>query len=206
MRAVKLGDSSRPCRGVELVKKKDDGPDDGVTDERLSSETPRRQRSAGQRLVDDPHLIATLDEVDLALDAATPAPYLAPPPLTARLVLPLSNGRWSPILDAESDSFTAEPLSDAHFRALDGGLTDEHDEPEPIAAPPPLKAWLPGPIGAPRRKKVPQAPVRKSSPPLGEWMVSATLILLVFAGAAASAVVFRERLSAIVVHWDLGFK
>jgi hypothetical protein len=157
-------------------------------------------------LLDDPRLIATLDEVDLALDAGTPASYLAPPPLTARLVVPLSHGRWSPMVDAESDSFTADPLSDAHLRALDGGLTNEHDEPEPLAAPPSLQEWLPGPTDAPRRKTVPQAPVRKSSPPLSEWMVSATLILLVFAGAAASAVVFRERLSAIVVHWDFRLK
>jgi hypothetical protein len=188
-----------------LVENRADGRDDGVTDEGQLFTAPRRRPAGQTPLVDDMRLIATLDEVDLALDARPSASYLAPPPLTARLVLPLSNGRWSPIL-AESDSFTADPLSDAHLGALDGGLTDEDDEPEPLATPPPLKAWLPGPTGAPRRKKIPQAPVRKSSPLLSEWLVSATLILLVFAGAAASAVVFRERLSAIVVRWDLRLK
>jgi hypothetical protein len=193
-----------------LVKnRRDDGDDgdDGVTDKGQPSAAPRRPRPVVQTpLVNDPRLTATLEQIDLALGGVTQASYLAPPPLTARLVVPLSYGRWSPILHAESDSFTADPLSDAHLGTLDGGLTDEHDDPEPIAAPPPLKAWLPGPTHASRRKKVLQSPVRKSSAPLSEWMVSATLILLVFAGAAASAVVFRERLSAIVVQWDFRLK
>jgi hypothetical protein len=210
MRTVNQSNPWRLGPNVELFKNRQDrgaDPDGDVTGEGQSSAEPQRRRPVvSTPLADDPQLTATLEEIDLALGAVTPAPYLAPPPLTARLVAPLSYGHWSPILEAKSDSFTADPLSDEHLEALDGGLLDERAEPEPFAAPPSLNEWLPGPTHASRRKKPLEPPVRKSSPPLNQWMVSATLILLVFAGAAASAVVFRERLSAIVVHWDFRLK
>ncbi len=142
-------------------------------------------------LMEDPRLNATIEELDLALGGGTADSYLAPPPLIARLAVPRSRGRWSEILPLESAaSFDTGPISEANLGGLDEKLLDDSAQGEACAAPPPLMAQLPGPTRASARNTV------------SDWTVSVTLILLMFAGAAAGALVFHERLSQIVFQWD----
>ena len=185
----------------EVEATQNDG--DGAEGQR-AAKARRRQPS----LVDDPRLAVTLEEVDLALDATSPESYLAPPPLTDRLVVPLSYGRWSPIVHAKSaPSFGADPISEEKLSDIDGEFTDGPAESDSLAIPPPLMARLPGPTHlSARRTRTRLSPPGNSSSTLSEWTVSVTLILLMFAGAAAGAVVFHERLSAIVLRWDLRLK
>lgn len=201
MTNLRRDEPARPPADIELAK------NDGDTKKSQPAER-RRQPVFQPSLADDPRLHATLEQVDLALKTTTPESYLAPPPLTARLVVPLSYGRWSPILHAESaPSFDADPISEAHLSEIDGELMAGPAELDSFATPPPLMARLPGPTHASdRRKRGRPSPVRSVSAPVNQWIVSVTLILLMFAGAAAGALVFHERLSAIVLRWDLRLK
>lgn len=159
-------------------------------DERQLPAAPRR-REPRPPLVDDPCLNTALEELDLELGAGTAEAYLAPPPLIARLAVPRSHGRWTRPLPADAvPAPDIDPITETHLGDLDEELPDESAEAESFDEPPPLMAQLPGPTGFSARHAV------------SDWMVSVTLILLMFAGAAAGALVFRERLSDIVVQWE----
>ena len=116
-------------------------------------------------------------------------------------------------------SLVDDPCLDQTLEELDLALNP--DDSQSYAAPPPLMARLFLPQARGRWSKVPVeaasddpdivlAPPPSALPEpaelpvhdvvVSDWMVSATLVLLVFAGAAAGALVFHERLSAIVFH------
>jgi hypothetical protein len=157
--------------------------------------TPRRRAPVPRPpLVDDPSLDATIEELDLAL-GSTADSYQAPPPLMARLAVPRSGGRWTQVLPEESTtSCSPNAISETHLGNLDEELLDHSAEPPSLPVRPPLTAYLPGPT---------RASVRHSA---SDWIVSATLILLMFAGAAAGALVFHERLSNIIFPSDARLK
>lgn len=157
--------------------------------------TPRRGAPVPRPpLIDDPSLDATIEALDLAL-GATADSYQAPPPLMARLAVPRSGGRWTQVLPAESaTSCSPNPISEARLGNLDEELLDDSVEPPSLPERPPLMAYLPGPTRAPARHTA------------SDWIVSATLILLMFAGAAAGALVFHERLSDIIFPADARLK
>lgn len=162
-----------------------------TTNANLPAAPRRREPVIRPPLADDPCLDATIEELDLAMGACTPDSYLAPPPLMDRLFLPRSYGRWSQVLHLESAaSPTADPIGEATLGDLDGGLLDGPVVAVLSATPPPLMARLPGPRHSRARSTA------------SDWTVSATLILLMFAGAAAGALVFHERLSDIVSQWE----
>jgi hypothetical protein len=163
---------------------------------------PRRRESVRRvPLVDDPCLDTTIEELDLAMSTGTP--YLEPPPLMARLFLPRSSGRWSQVLPSESSTFFSDdPITEASLRSLDGELPDAPDATEWSGMRPPLMARLPGPAGAPLISELPGPTTAAPRNAAYDLVVSVTLILLVFAGAAAGALVFHEQLSDIVVRWE----
>ena len=180
---ISRGEPCQHCASAALAD------DDAASRETQRAAAPRRRRPAVRPpLVDDPSLGAILEELDLALDADAAVPYLAPPSLIDRLLVPLSDGSWSEVVHTDPAAFaTADPISEANLRDLEEELLDG---PDSLLTPSRLIARLPGPT---------DGSVRHTT---SDWMVSATLILLVFAGAAAGALVFRERLSDIVVHWQ----
>ena len=149
--------------------------------------SPRRRDHLG--------LNGTFEELDLGMDAAVPESYLAPPPLLARLFPPRSVNRGFHAVQPElvpsspTDSISAESLED-----LDCGLEDGLAELDPAATTRRRMTHFPA---------LPDPPARNG---ISEWMVSVTLILLMFVGAAAGALVFHERVSQIVVQWGTHLK
>lgn len=191
--------TARPCPMIDIRRVKPSGHspdrelvnDNGDIDGQLPPAPRRREPVARTSLVNDPRLHEILEELDVALDVGTSDSYLSQSPLSARLVLPRSRGRWSQVRLTESaPSFTVDSISEANLADLDRELPDSSDEPDSFSAAPLLRARLPGPT-----------PLRVGNT-VSEWLVSVTLIILIFAGVAASALVFHERLSDIVYQWE----
>ena len=186
---IRPGEPSGLCPDDELVNQ------EVGTDERQLPEAPqRRARVVRPPLVQDPRLGAFLDEVESAMADDSSGSYFEPPPLIARLALPLSHGRWQVLHTGSAPPPEAGSIREVDLENLDGEWLDDPAGSDSFAPPPPLVTRLPGPTRASARDTV------------GEWMVSATLILLMFAGAAAGALVFHERLSVIVFQWEARLK
>jgi anti-sigma factor RsiW len=76
-------------------------------------------------LVDEPDLLDRLAELDLGICDGEPVAYVAPPPLTDRLLIPEAQGRWrsNSLIEALPDGHLGGLVSQA-FDGLDAGLLE----------------------------------------------------------------------------------
>jgi hypothetical protein len=138
-------------------------------------------------LAEDPSLfehLANLDRgvVDSVLD---PGSFVAPPPLMDKLFIP-DGRRWRQTFQSDASSYLIpDALGDGKLEELDRGLVQEPERSDRRRQ---LRAVL---------ANHPTRPI--SSNAISRWLISAWLVLLMFAGAAVAALAFHDRLSAVIV-------
>ena len=212
MISPKRRDLTRHGAGAEPIKDTaDESPAPRRAEPAEEPPAPRRAESAIRPpLVEDPSLVACLEELDeLVGGPVSPDSYVPPPPLMARLVVPRPSGRgWQPIEAASAESLGPDSISRVSLGELDRGLHDVEGAPDVVVTPSfPTVRFVPAPAPA-HDEDVDEA---VSTYGLGrdmatDWMMSATLILMLFAGAAAAALVFHARLADIVVQFEASLR
>jgi hypothetical protein len=138
-------------------------------------------------LAEDPSLLEHLANLDRGLvdRVLEPGSFVAPPPLVEKLFIPHGR-RWRQTFQSDPSScLIPEALGDGKLEELDRGLV--HD-PEKFDRRRQLRAVI---ANHPARLI--------SSNAISGWLISAWLVLLMFAGAAVAALALRDRLSAVIV-------
>ena len=137
-------------------------------------------------LAEDPSLLEHLANLDRGVvdRVLEPGSFVAPPPLVDKLFIPHGR-RWRQTFQSDPVSYLIpEALGDGKLEELDRGLAHE---PERFDRRRQLRAVVPNPARL------------ISLHAIGGWLISAWLVLLMFAGAAVAALAFHDRLSAVIV-------
>jgi hypothetical protein len=138
-------------------------------------------------LAEDPSLLEHLANLDRGVvdRVLEPGSFVAPPPLLDKLFVPHGR-RWRQTFQSEPGSYLIpEALGDGKLEELDRGLVHEPERSD-------RRRQL--------RAVVPNHTARLiSSHAISGWLISAWLVLLMFAGAAVAALAFHDRLSAVIV-------
>jgi len=154
--------------------------------------------------VDEPDLLDRLSALDHGLSESAERPYVAPPPLVDRLLIPEGEGRWrSNCLTGQDASRTIDSPIQEEFDGLDEGLLDSSATADSVFA---SGARDSGPRPRPRMHHVviPSGPLtRIRTSGTFPRVLAAQLVLTMMcgaAGAAGAAFVFHDRLAVAMAR------
>ena len=148
-------------------------------------------------LIDEPNLLDRLSELDEGLLDADARPYVPPPPLIDRLLIPEAEGRWrmncrqTPSVPDAVDARTA-------FDTLDAGLLESSATADSVFS---RQAEI---VRQGRRQHVVYPNARPSIAPTRRAtrtvVAAGWMIVMMMTGAATAGLLFHSRLEAAIVR------